>query len=225
MLYNVNNNDICIRLCNKPVRTVHSETYLGNIISSDIFDRSILQSIYSFNTKSNHIIAGFSMLDCFSLHKLHSIYCMSLYGCELWNYNSKYVNDIFIAWRKVMRKLFRLPYRTHNYIICGVVECITVKLDRRLCKFIHSMLNSNNMTVKELLRHFMNCDSSVIAENVRYIMHKYDISVFLWYGDLSSIISKIKINRKEFSDYQLSNIETIRELCNVRDGIILVILI
>ena len=22
------------------------------------------------------------MLDCFSLHKLHTTYCMSLYGCE-----------------------------------------------------------------------------------------------------------------------------------------------
>ena len=40
--------------------------------------------------------------------------------------NSRYINDIYVAWRKVIRKLFKLPYRTHNYLVCGIVECITV---------------------------------------------------------------------------------------------------
>ena len=31
--------------------------------------------------------------------------------------------------------MFKLPYRTHNYLVCGIVECSTVKLDRRLTKF------------------------------------------------------------------------------------------
>ena len=30
----------------------------------------------------------------------------------------------------MMRKLFKLPNRSHNYIVCGIVECISVKLDR-----------------------------------------------------------------------------------------------
>ena len=35
-----------------------------------------------------------------------------------------------------MRKLFKLPTRTHNYIVCGIVECIFVKLARQLAKFV-----------------------------------------------------------------------------------------
>ena len=35
-----------------------------------------------------------------------------------------------------MRKLFKLPTRTHNYIVCGTVECIFVKLARQLAKFV-----------------------------------------------------------------------------------------
>ena len=35
--------------------------------------------------KKNLIIVDFLMLDSFSLYKLHDIYCMNLYGCELWN--------------------------------------------------------------------------------------------------------------------------------------------
>ena len=87
------------------------------------------------------------MSDCFSLHKLHTTYCMNLYGCEIWNYNSRYTSGMFIAWRKIMRKLFKLPTSTHNYIVCGIVECIFIKLARRLAKFVYSMLNSRNLTV------------------------------------------------------------------------------
>ena len=112
------------------------------------------------------------MIDSLSLHKLHSNCCMGLYGCELWNYNSRYINDLYVALRKVTRKLFKLPYRTHNYLVCGIVECITVKLDRRLTKFEHSMINSKNSTVLELIAHFLTTESSVIAENCRYLMYK-----------------------------------------------------
>ena len=64
------------------------------------------------------------MLDCFSLHKLHTTYCMSLYGCEIWNYNSRYISEMFIAWRKMMRKLFKFESysRRDNLIIYGIPE-------------------------------------------------------------------------------------------------------
>ena len=44
-------------------------------------DRAIIkQTVCAFNAKSNQIISDFSMLDCFSLHKLYIllIACMSL---------------------------------------------------------------------------------------------------------------------------------------------------
>ena len=71
------------------------------------------------------------MLDCYSLHKLHvcTTCCMGLYGCEIWNYNRRYISEMFIAWRKMMRNLFMLRYRTHNYIVCRIVECISINLD------------------------------------------------------------------------------------------------
>ena len=84
------------------------------------------------------------MLDCFSLHKLHATYCMNLYGCEIWNYNSRYISKMCIARRKIMRKLFKLTNRTYNYIVCRIVECISIKLDRRLVKFVCLMLNSKS---------------------------------------------------------------------------------
>ena len=118
------------------------------------------------------------MSDCFSLHKLHTTYCMNLYGCEIWNYNSRYTSGMFIAWRKIMRKLFKLPTSIHNYIVCGIVECIFIKLARRLAKFVYSMLNSRNLTVFKRIRLFLQSNSSTSAENVRYLMYKYEIPIF-----------------------------------------------
>ena len=103
-------------MCGEKVIHVDSETYLGVSLKSDITDRAITQTVCSFYKKSNHVIANYSMLDSFSRCKLHTSFCMSIYGSELWNYNSGYIEKIFVARRKTMRKLFRLPYRTHNYI-------------------------------------------------------------------------------------------------------------
>ena len=52
--------------------------------------RSIKQTVCTLNAKSNEIrcISDFSMLDVFLCT---STYCMheSIYGCEIWNYNSR----------------------------------------------------------------------------------------------------------------------------------------
>ena len=102
---------------------------------------------------------------------------MSLYGCEIWNYNSRCISEMFIA--EMMKKLFKLLNRTHNYIVCVIVESISIKLDRRLAKFVYSMLNSWNLTVFKLIRLFLKGNSSTFAENVRYLMYKYEISIFV----------------------------------------------
>ena len=91
------------------------------------------------------------MLDSFSRCKLHTNLCMSLYGSELWNYNSRYIEEFFVAWRKTMRKLFRLPYRTHNYIVCGITDDISIKLHRRVTKFMYSMIHSDNDRLMTLM--------------------------------------------------------------------------
>ena len=67
------------------------------------------------------------MSDCFSLHKLHTTYCMNLYGCEIWNYNSRYTSGMFIAWRKIMRKLFKVGCGSYLTKIRKIIFlCITM---------------------------------------------------------------------------------------------------
>ena len=158
--------------------------------------------------KSNHVIANYSMLDSFSRCKLHTSFCMSLYGSELWNHNSRYVEEIVVAWRKTMRKLFRLPYRTHNYIVCGITEDISIKLHRRLTKFLYSMIHSDNGTVKVMTAFFLSTEASFLAENFRFIMYTYKIPMFAWYKELSVLLKCITCPSSP-SDIELSNIDTV----------------
>ena len=117
-----------------------------------------------------------------------------------------------------MRKLFKLPSRTHNYIICGITECISIKLDRRLAKFIFSMINSENNTVKSMTHFFLGIESSTLAENYRYIMYEYDITVPCWCRNMSEVLTKIRDN-KQYTVSEDNTIQTVKELINIRDGV------
>ena len=120
-----------------------------------------------------------------------------------------------------MRKLFKLPNRTHNYIVCGIEECISVKLDRRLAKFVYSMLNSRNLTVFKLIRLFLKSDSSTFAKNVRYLMYmyKYEIPILVWERDFSDVIKYVH-NKQVISPIQLSEVDSVKEFCKMRDGLL-----
>ena len=55
-----------------------------------------------------------------------------------------------------------------------------------------SMINSKNSIVRELITHFLTTESSVFADNSRYLMYKYDISVFAWYRSHYDVMNCIK---------------------------------
>ena len=79
-----------------------------------------------------------------------STYCLDLYGYSLWNYSKDRVNDMFVAWRKVVRGLWKLPNMTHCNLLSTINSSLPIEiaLEKRCAKFIHSCLNSNNLIIK-----------------------------------------------------------------------------
>ena len=67
-----------------------------------------------------------------------------LYGIELFDFSSNYMSDLYIAWRKVRRYIYRSPSNTHSSIIIKLEGCIEARLDRRLAKFIFNAINHSN---------------------------------------------------------------------------------
>ena len=77
------------------------------------------------------------MCDSITLNHLHATYCTSMYGCEFLQHIAKYMSQLYVAWRKSIRRVFRLTSQTHNYIVSNLGGCIIERLDRRLTKYIY----------------------------------------------------------------------------------------
>ena len=54
--------------------------------------------------------------------------------------------------------------RTHNYIVCGIVESVIIILDRRIAKYIFNVINSYNITVTSVITTFLDCESTVLQK-------------------------------------------------------------
>ena len=66
MYYNVHPSyDICITLSGSPVEVVTHETYLGNFIGTNIYERDIKSVVSGLYRRENHVRADFGCIDCF----------------------------------------------------------------------------------------------------------------------------------------------------------------
>ena len=102
-----------------------------------------MNNVWDFYQRSNSVLANFSVCDSESLDNLHNTFCMHMYGCELWNLSYGKVDKFRVAWRKVKRRLWRLPTKTHNTIVHNLNSDFNVLLEKRMIKFIHNSLHCN----------------------------------------------------------------------------------
>ena len=94
-----------IYLNNQSISIVSHDKHLGNYISTDIHNRNILANVCDLYQRSNSIITEFHACDSEILDSLHSTFCMHMYGCELWNLTSSYIDKYIIAWTKIKRRI------------------------------------------------------------------------------------------------------------------------
>ena len=64
-----------------------------------------------------------------------------VYISELWALNCNYVKDFKVAWQKVKRRIWKLPYGAHNAIVHHLSYDIDLQLDTRMLRFVHLGLN------------------------------------------------------------------------------------
>ena len=100
------------------------------------------------------------------------------------------MSNLYVSWRKIIRHIFRLPQRTHNFIVSNIGNCVIVRLDRRLCKFIYNLLHNDNLVVKQITEYKMLSPRSTLADNYRYLCGKYKYSYNDWYSkDVNSMLN------------------------------------
>ena len=131
-------------------RIVEHEKHLGNYVSTNISDRNIIANVCDLYQRSNLLISDFRVCDSQTLDCLHKTYCMHMYGSELWNLNCNYVDEFRVAWRKIKRRIWRLPNRAHNEIVQNLSYNIDDQLETRMIKFIHMCLNHDNEVCRSI---------------------------------------------------------------------------
>ena len=84
----------------------------------------------------NSLLADFSHCDSVTLSTLFKTYCINLYGSQMWRYNDKTTRLFYTCWRKAIRRLYNIPYRTHNILVHPIINSypIDVVLEKTLHK-------------------------------------------------------------------------------------------
>ena len=169
-----------IKLNGQPVSVVHTDKHLGNYISDSIHDRHILNNVCDLYQRSNLIISQFRSCDSETLDRLHKTYCMHMYGCELWNLSCNFINDYKVAWRKINRRIWNIPPRTHNNLVSNVTYIIDTIIETRIVRFIFNSINHSNSTCKNVLRVKLLSVNSTFAANYQYLSFKFGLTKADW---------------------------------------------
>ena len=146
---------------------------------------------------------------------------MNVYSSQLWAFNKTYLNKFYVAWRKAIRIIWKLPYRTHNNLLHSINLClpIDVTLEKRSIKYIWNLINGENKLYGSIVKLSLYNNSTTLGENIRYFMYKYKIYDYEWYDSMNVIFQKIDryvLSRLD-EDVQCDAI-AIRELCESRDS-------
>ena len=58
---------------------------------------------------TQYTISDFNACNSDTLDRLHSSFCMHMYGCEHWNLSSSYIDKYIIVWKKTRDEFGKFP--------------------------------------------------------------------------------------------------------------------
>ena len=208
---------------NKIIESTDKCVYLGIPLHACTLNNDMTSTVRDFNRKVNNLLADFSFVDSNTLSVLFDSYCMSIYGSQLFKlYDKNSVNCIYVAWRKAIRKIWKIPNISHCRLLPYINDCNSMDsiLERRCIRFLYNIFNSESQLYTSMIKYSLtNCDST-LGENIRYMMHKYKFDMHQWYGSITLLFNKIDLynNSHTVIEDKCTGM-AIRELCNIRDGI------
>lgn len=191
------------------------DKHLGNYISTNVYDRNITGHIIDLYQRSNNVINDFIACDSGTIDSLHTTFCMHMYGSELWNLSDGSTEKFKIAWRKVKRRIWKLPCTAHKHIVHNLTSDLNALLEKRLFKFMYNALNHKRLC-KNILLEKLQCKNSTFAENFRFLSYKYQLEYSDWFHELSHLMGKVKMKATELYSKPPEAI-CVKELCEMRD--------
>ena len=155
LVFSENPTDVNVNFQGNTIRQVKSETHVGHLMSNSphIQERRVSQACKTLIGQFNLLSVKLGFYSPEVLYSLFQNYCMSLYGCQLWDYsNESVLASVFVTWRKCVRNIFSIPYDTHCHLVHLIAQdsSVRVKLHKRYLKFFNGACNSNNTLVHDV---------------------------------------------------------------------------
>ena len=164
----------------------------------------------------NSVLYDFKNVPCHVKSKFLATYCLDLYRSQLWNYSSIEVQSFYVAWRKTIRRLGKLPNTIHCSLLPSINDCIPIGiiLVQRSAKFIWSSINSTNTIIKTIALSAISSVNSTFGDNYRYLSFNYNIRSQIWFSSLNEVTKCISLYIS-IHDHALcsSNGVIFRDLC------------
>ena len=162
---NNNHNEIYITVAGEKVENVKSLKYLGHMLLSDRNDPHIDYIKRDFNCKVNCFLGN--TLSSVLKNELFNTYCMSLYGSNICNLDDTSMEPLYVEWRKAIKRVWRIPYRTHTSLLYHIAETVppSVVLKQKFINMFYGGLKSKNPLVRFI---FMNakCNNTRIGKKI-----------------------------------------------------------
>ena len=170
-----------LKLNGAEIPTVDEAKHLGHLLSNRVsqadgfIDVSYITSC--FYKSVNILMATFGNVSSSVLCKLFVQYCSSLYGIVLCNLSSSSVQKLCVAWRKSVRRICRLPYRTHSNILPLLLGTapLEISLKSRILKFFNSLLHSKSRKVSYIAELCRTQCISNMGSNVSSLLNEASI--------------------------------------------------
>ena len=207
LFYGIRNRDeeIAITWNGRRIIAKDNTVHLGHIVGTNSNNNIIDNVIAEMYKRTNCLISMFGFCDFEVKYRLFKAYVMSLYGCALWDYSHRSFQRFCTAWRNCLRKLFRLPRRTHRALLPSISrdEEPDSQVYRRFSKFFMKCTFSQNSRV--LIGTKLTLDEGTRASrNIRAVSNHFGCTV-------EEVGNKILYQEIE------PHGQVIRDLMNMRD--------
>ena len=163
----------CVNFCNQRVEEVDGDVHLGHYVGRDCINEVVNRAVNDLYRRTNVLLSKFGHCDSTTIYRLFKSFCMSVYGSSLWHFDHSSVDRFFCAWRKCVRRIFRVPPLTHCHLLPGICNDVPIEkqLHSRFINFFSSCINSDNSLVRLLSRLVINGSKSAVSESVSLVCH------------------------------------------------------
>ena len=165
------------------IKPTSYEKHVGILVGNrhDVHERVIQEACNNLYGRLNLLIRQFGNTDTFVLYYLFNTYCLSFYGSQLYNLSSaKTLEPLYVAWRKCVRKILKVPSNTHCDLLPLICEDnnIAWKLHKRFLKFIANANKSHNQCINLCMKLAAESSMSVASESWKYLCSVYSFNRF-----------------------------------------------